>query len=97
MVNSEKILIFKIIIKEINEVVSSFYKEFETEINNILILYKKSFLTSINQLMTEKNILKLYDSQFNNIITNSIKNIDTKLYEIHLDEYEIKVLKKLVK
>ena len=81
-------------IKEINEVVSSFYKEFETEINNILILYKKSFLTSINQLMTEKNILKLYDSQFNDIITNSIKNIDTKLYEIHLDEYEIKVLNK---
>ena len=81
-------------IKEINEVVCSFYKEFETEINNILILYNKSFLTSINQLMTEKNILKLYDSQFNNILTNSIKNIDTKLYEINLDEYKIKILNK---
>ena len=81
-------------IKEVGEVTNSFYKEFETQINNILILYEKSFLTSINQLMTEKNILKLYGSQFNDIIKNNIKNIDSNLYEFSFDEYNLKILNK---
>ena len=87
---------YDIVNKEIQDVIETFFKEFELQINNSLILYKKSFFTPINQLSSERDILTPKESEFNDILIKNIKNIDSKLNEINFDEYKIKVLNKKI-
>ena len=83
-------------IKETKDVIEDFYKEFEIQINNFLILYKKSFLTSINELITEKNIFQLKETEFKDILINNIKSVSPELSEINFEEYKIKILNKKI-
>ena len=81
-------------INGLKEVLNDFFKEFESQINNILILYKKSFLTKMNELLTDKNIFHLYESNFHEIIKENIIIIDKNFFDIKFDEYKIKILNK---
>ena len=83
-------------IKETKDVIEDFYKEFEIQINNFLILYKKSFLTSINELITEKNIFQLKETEFKDILINNIKSVSPELSEINFEEYKMKILNKKI-
>ena len=80
------------ILKEIKEIVSEFFKTFETLINHILILYKKSFIFPITELTTDNKIMDLKEKEFNKIINNIDKNIEEKFWDICFDDYKIKVL-----
>ena len=80
------------ILTEIKEIVSEFFKTFETLINHILILYKKSFIIPITELTSDNKIMDLKEKEFNEIINNIIKNIEAKSCDICFDEYKIKVL-----
>ena len=77
---------------EIKEIVSEFFKTFETLINHILILYKKSFIFPITELTSDNKIMDLKEKEFNEIINNIIKNIEPEFSDIYFDEYKIKVL-----
>lgn len=84
----------ELIIEKVKKIIEDFYKEFEIQINDIIILYQKSFTSSITQLLNEKEITKLKESEFNDIINNSINKLENKFYDFSFDEYNIKILNK---
>ena len=80
-------------INQIKEKSLALFKQFELSTNNLLIFYKKSFLIPINQIASqEKEIVDI--NEFDNLLKNNIKEVDSQTYQLNFDKYNLKVLQK---
>lgn len=79
--------------KELKEVITMFFNQFETLITHIFIFYGKSFLIQIKDFTTDKNNIKTKEKEFDEKLNQSMKTIEAKLSEFNFDEYKVKTTK----
>ena len=81
----------------IKDFISSLFQKFEIFTKNMYNFFKKSFMTPMGQLMTDKNEINIkneiqFIKEFDKLLNSYVQPIDKKYINLHLNEYEIKVV-----